>query len=219
MDFEYCVLDDYLKIAKPVESYNLSQDCLSKLKELGITRVGEVLACSDYTIEDYGENAKWMEEAKLCFEIYCGELDIWELLENDDLLEQEKYEEFSAIDEDDPLGIMRCIIIGTIENFMADHLNNKKAGLKLSESNLSKNIQDMLGNKEDALIPFLLLSDNSLREFSPASDDVVPLDHDIIQKVRAYLITLLSLPQDIFELLDEVDNKILANLREIKGAT
>ncbi|MBQ8759359.1 MAG: Ig-like domain-containing protein, partial [Clostridia bacterium] len=60
MDFEYVAYNDYLKIAKKLEECELSAECFQKLKKIGITRAGEMLACSEKAALAYGEDAKWI---------------------------------------------------------------------------------------------------------------------------------------------------------------
>ena len=129
MEFEYNVLNDYIKIIDPIEKYGLRAECISKLKELGIKRIGEVIACSDTAISKFGNDAAWIKEAKEYFECVSGELEIWEVLWNiSEYIEkdEDKYEAFAIVDEDNPFSILCAIVEKTLIGYLYDYKNNRR---------------------------------------------------------------------------------------------
>lgn len=203
MEFEYNVLDDYLRIVQSIENFDLRLECVSKLKELGIHRVGEILACSDLAIREFGDNAELVEEAKIYFESVCGELNVWELLWEFEELEEkdkEKYEAFSLVDEDDPLDILYTIVGETLTGYLYEYKKEHGKGLRLGDTTLPQEIKDKLRSEDDdSLIMFFILSANEIATST--------LNYEEIDQVRKYLLDLFSMPKEIFSILDELGEK------------
>lgn len=202
MEFEYSAFNDYLKIIEPIEKYDLRAECIAKLKELGIHRVGEILACSDLAISDFGDNAELVEEAKIYFESVCGELNIWELIwefEEFEEKDKEKYEAFSLVDEDDPLDILYAIVGETLIGYLYEYKKEHGKGLKVSDTTLPQDIKDKFAGDENALIMFFILSANEIATST--------LNYEEIDQVRQYLLDLFSMPKEIFSILDELGEK------------
>lgn len=202
-EYEYDLYGDYLKVIEPIENFDLSEECLTKLKELGIKRAGEILACSDVAISNYGENAELIKDAKNAIELQCGELDVWELLwdiEEYEKVNEEIYEAFSVADEDDPLDLMYTIVSAALLEYLYEYKRTNGKGLKLSDTPLPQEIKDKLEN-ENSLIMFFILS---AKEIATSE-----LSYDEVNQVRECLVDLLPIHKEIFVFLDE-----LAELKE-----
>ena len=214
MKFEYDVLNDYRKIAENITKYNLRKECLEKLHELGITRVGEILACSETAVDTYGKNAKWVKEAKDHFTDKVGELEIWEVLEyltfDEEDFDEDEFEMYDCIDEDEPLEILDGIISGVFDKCLTEY--ELKTGKKLSveDLELSDKIDFQSKKSGSDILSFFVLSSKKLMEYSNPT-----LDSNTITEVRKYLSELISLPEGIFELLDEIDDKQMLNFQEL----
>ena len=200
MDFEYVPFKDYVKIARKIEYCGLSEECLKHLREMGITRAGEVLACSEKAIEGYGENAKWILEAKDFMEEWDGKLDFWEFGEDSD--------EFDD-DIDKPWDIIHYIVEEIIHTYYLDygiHTNNIdfiKENLNLSD----KAKETLLNYGKNAFPLFCCCAKRLLLHSDNADKDGNGWDEQTVDAIRAFLSDILSLPQGIFEFFDEADAK------------
>jgi hypothetical protein len=217
MNFEYVALKDYVKIANKIECCGFQEEFLTKLKELGIVRAGEILACSEKAIQAYEENAKFIAEAKTYLEECYGTLAIWELIESveDSSIDEDELPScFDLVDIDEPWDIMNCIVTETIDKLFSDYIDKNGKGIKLSEADLPEDVLDTLGNDELALVTFLSLSKARITELY---SDKTLLTDKTISEIRTYLTNLLSLPTGIFEFFDDTDkrwkNRILRNLK------
>ena len=213
MKFEYDVLKDYHKIAENIDKYDLREECLEKLNELGITRIGEILACSETAIDTYGENTKWVKEAREYFVKKLGELDAWKAIkiaEDLDEYEDNPFDEFSCTDEDDPYEILSAILFGVFDFYLTKY--KLDTGKKLSETklNLSDELRAKVGDIEEEILSFFVLNTKDLVE-----SQAIHLDIDTVFAIRKHLTKLLSLPEEIFKLFDEINVKRFGNLRDI----
>lgn len=204
MDFEYFVSDDYCKIVKEIDEYDLPEECIEKLKELDIKRVGEILACSEIVIGTYKENAKWIREARDYFVSKEGELGIWRVIEYAQFPGKSgnnKYEMYQCIVEDEPLEIMEHIIVGTLRGCLSEYTMKTGRELTPVELELSDELCGKLGG-ENILSHLLVLPVKKLCEHTKFT-----LSTGEIEEIRKKTAELITLPEGIFEFLDEVDAK------------
>lgn len=198
---DYDVYDDYLKIITPIENCGLESEQIAKLHKLGVKRVGDIISCSDAAIEAFGEKSEVVRKIKDYLELELGELDIWGLLDNIDSLEENEdvYIDLSAIDEDDPLDIQLNIVHMILYSYLKENLKLVKNGV--NNSGLSIEIKEKLDFSKDALISFFVLSMSELMSNSIWSCDEV-------NDIREYLINILGMHKDMFNILDELETRI-----------
>ena len=208
MDFEYVAFNDYIKIARKIEYCGLSKECLQKLKEMGITRAGEVLACSEEAAESYGEDAKWILEAKFYMEECGSKLDFWEFVEEaddeDDL--PFGFDDNDLNDINKPWDIIHYIIEEMLHTYYFDYSHNTGDYLDFSKENLnlSDKIKEKLQNYGKlAFALFCCCAKGILLHPENVDEDGNGWDEQTVDTIRAFLSNILSLPEGIFEFFDE----------------
>lgn len=211
MDFEYVAFNDYIKIARKIEYCGLSEKCLQKLKEMGITRAGEVLACSEEASESYGEDAKWILEAKNFMEKSGGKLDFWEFIEDaddeDDL--PFGFDDKDLNDINKPWDIIHYIVEEILHTYYFEYSHNDTIDFSKENLNLSDKAKEKLKNYDHTTFfaLFFCYAKRLLLHPENVDNDGNAWDEQSINTIRAFLSNILSLPEGIFEFFDEADEK------------